>query len=41
MVEWYWLLIAGFAGGAIGVLVTSLCVAAKRGGDEYQVLNTV
>jgi len=35
VVEWYWLLIAGVAGGTVGVLVASLCAVAKRDGGDY------
>ena len=33
MVEWHWLIIAAWIGGAVGLLVSSLCVAA-RGSEE-------
>lgn len=33
MVEWYWLIIAAWVGGAVGLLVSSLCVAARRSGE--------
>jgi len=31
MVEWYWIIIAAWIGGAIGLLVSALCIAARRG----------
>jgi len=32
MVEWYWLIIAAWIGGVVGVVASSLCMAARRSG---------
>ena len=31
MVEWYWLIVAAWIGGAVGLLVSSLCLVARIG----------
>lgn len=32
MVEWYWIIIAAWIGGAVGLLLSALCMASRRDG---------
>ncbi len=34
MIHWYWILVAGWVGVGLGILISCLCVMAKQG-DKY------
>jgi hypothetical protein len=36
MVSWWWLVVSGFVGAMVGVVVICLCVAAKRADEEVE-----